>query len=154
MLLRRVMKRDNRPLLKAGDPEAVMRRLMEQRYPIYAEADLIVESRDVPHEVIVAEILAALGRLSGLAAAEPRSETGRAMVRHPAGPATALTRSSDITVRQIHSQCNRYHPADAAATVPVALGERSYEVLIGPGLLARARRPDRRAARADALRQS
>jgi hypothetical protein len=42
------------------DPEAVMRGLMEARYPVYAEADLIVESRDVPHEVIVDEIVAML----------------------------------------------------------------------------------------------
>lgn len=60
VLLRRVMKRDNRPLLKSGDPEGVMRRLMDIRYPIYAEADLQIMSREVPHEVIVAEILAAL----------------------------------------------------------------------------------------------
>ncbi len=44
------MRRDNRPLLKTGDPEDVMRDLMAARYPVYAEADLTVESRDVPHE--------------------------------------------------------------------------------------------------------
>ena len=60
ILLRRVLKRDNRPLLKGGDPETVLRRLMAVRYPIYAEADLVMESRDVPHEVIVDEILASL----------------------------------------------------------------------------------------------
>jgi shikimate kinase len=61
VLMRRVMKRDNRPLLKASDPEAVMRDLMQKRYPVYAEADIVIESRDVPHEVIVDEIVAALG---------------------------------------------------------------------------------------------
>ncbi|MGE0697588.1 MAG: shikimate kinase [Hyphomicrobiaceae bacterium] len=60
VLMRRVMKRDNRPLLKVEDPETVMRRLMEARYPVYAEADLVAESRDVPHEVIVDEIVAML----------------------------------------------------------------------------------------------
>ena len=60
VLMRRVMKRDNRPLLKVADPEAVMRGLMEARYPIYSEADLVVESRDVPHEVIVDEIVTLL----------------------------------------------------------------------------------------------
>lgn len=60
VLMRRVSKRDTRPLLKSGDPEATMRDLMEKRYPIYAEADLTVESRDVPHDVIVNEIIAAL----------------------------------------------------------------------------------------------
>jgi shikimate kinase len=60
LLMRRVMRRDNRPLLKNADPEAVMRRLMVERYPVYAEADVTVESRDVPHEVILDDILAAL----------------------------------------------------------------------------------------------
>lgn len=60
VLMRRVLKRDNRPLLKVGDPEAVMRGLMETRYPVYAEAELVVESRDVPHEVIVDEIVTML----------------------------------------------------------------------------------------------
>lgn len=60
VLMRRVAKRDTRPLLRSGDPEAVMRALMEARYPVYATADITVESRDVPHEVIVAEIIAAL----------------------------------------------------------------------------------------------
>lgn len=65
VLMRRVAKRNTRPLLKTDDPQAVMRRLMEERYPIYAQADLIVESRDVAHEVIVEEIVAALAS-SGL----------------------------------------------------------------------------------------
>jgi shikimate kinase len=60
VLMKRVMKRDTRPLLKTGDPEAVMRNLIQTRYPIYAEADLEVESRDVPHDIIVNEILDAL----------------------------------------------------------------------------------------------
>jgi len=60
VLMRRVSKRDTRPLLKSGDPEATMRDLMANRYPIYAEADITVESRDVPHDVIVNEIIAAL----------------------------------------------------------------------------------------------
>jgi len=73
VLMRRVMKRDNRPLLKVEDPEGVMRGLMEARYPIYAEADLVVESRDVPHEVIVDEIIAMLGSHPLLGGASPAS---------------------------------------------------------------------------------
>lgn len=57
LLVRRVAKRNNRPLLKTGDPEVVMKKLMDVRYPVYAQADVTVESRDVPHEVIVGEIL-------------------------------------------------------------------------------------------------
>ncbi len=62
LLMRRVMKRDNRPLLKSPDPEATMRRLMDERYPVYAEADLTIESRDVPHEVIVTEVITSLAQ--------------------------------------------------------------------------------------------
>jgi shikimate kinase len=62
LLVRRVGKRGNRPLLKGGDPEAVLQSLITTRYPVYAQADLTVESRDVPHEVIVAEIAERLGQ--------------------------------------------------------------------------------------------
>lgn len=67
VLMRRVGKRDCRPLLKNGDPEQVMRSLMQARYPIYAEADLTVESREIPHESIVGEIVLALSRHPALA---------------------------------------------------------------------------------------
>ncbi len=60
VLMRRVMKRADRPLLKTPDPEAVMRELMAIRHPVYAQADLVFESRDVAHDVIVAEILVIL----------------------------------------------------------------------------------------------
>ena len=69
VLMRRVSKRDTRPLLKSGEPETVMRNLMAERYPIYGEADVVVESRDVPHEVIVGEVIEALRRCPALAAA-------------------------------------------------------------------------------------
>ena len=60
VLMKRVGRRDNRPLLAAGDPEKVMKKLMEERYPVYAEADVTVESRDVPHDVIVGAVIDAL----------------------------------------------------------------------------------------------
>ena len=60
VLMKRVGRRDNRPLLAAGDPEKMMKRLMEERYPRYAEADVTVESRDVPHDVIVGAVIDAL----------------------------------------------------------------------------------------------
>ena len=60
VLMERVVRRDHRPLLKTGDPKAVMKRLMDERYPVYASADITVQSRDVPHEVIVTEIMNAL----------------------------------------------------------------------------------------------
>jgi shikimate kinase len=60
LLLQRVMRRDNRPLLKTDDPKAVLERLLAQRRAFYAEADLKIESRDAPHEAVVDEILALL----------------------------------------------------------------------------------------------
>lgn len=67
VLMRRVLKRNNRPLLEK-DPEAVMRQLIDARYPVYAKADLTVESRDLPHDAIVGEIIAALAANPLLAA--------------------------------------------------------------------------------------
>lgn len=60
ILVRRIAKRSNRPLFEGRDPERVVRELMEARDPIYATADIVVESRDVPHDVIVGEIVEAL----------------------------------------------------------------------------------------------
>lgn len=71
VLMRRVTKRDTRPLLKSGDPETVMRQLIETRYPVYAGADITVESRDVAHEAIVDEIVHNLVRSERLAMAPP-----------------------------------------------------------------------------------
>ena len=60
LLLQRVLRRDNRPLLKTDNPRAVLERLLLERQPYYAEADLKVESRDTPHDAVVDEILALL----------------------------------------------------------------------------------------------
>ena len=64
VLLRRVSRRDNRPLLKVENKEEVLRQLIEERYPIYEEADIIVQSEDGPHEETVNEVIAALKRLT------------------------------------------------------------------------------------------
>jgi len=65
VLMRRVKRRSgDRPMLQ-GDPAERVRHLMEERYPVYGEADTMVMSRDVPHETIVNEIVAALaGKLN------------------------------------------------------------------------------------------
>ena len=60
VLMRRVRKRTNRPLLQNADPEGTMRRLIEIRHPVYATADLTVQSHEAPHERIVNEIMSSL----------------------------------------------------------------------------------------------
>ena len=59
VLLRRVRRRDDRPLLKS-DPETTLSRLIDERYPIYAEAAVTVHSREVPHDTMVDEVVDAL----------------------------------------------------------------------------------------------
>jgi shikimate kinase len=68
VLLRRIHKRRNaRPLLQNGDPAETLQRLMAERAPLYAQADITVQSRDIAHETIVAEILSALAGRLGVA---------------------------------------------------------------------------------------
>jgi shikimate kinase len=69
VLTRRIKRRGDRPLLKTADPVETLRRLIDERYPTYAEADLTVESRDVPHDTIVDEIVEGLrGRVAACTA--------------------------------------------------------------------------------------
>ncbi len=65
LLMKRVSKRQDRPLLKTDDPEAVMRNLMDKRYPVYALADVTVESRDVQHGQMVNDVIRALAQWDG-----------------------------------------------------------------------------------------
>jgi shikimate kinase len=61
LLMRRISKRKGeRPMLHTADPAATLRELLAEREPIYAQADLTVQSREVPHDAVVAEILGAL----------------------------------------------------------------------------------------------
>jgi len=62
LLMERVSKKQNRPLLKNDNPRAVLQRLMEERYPVYAAADATVITRDERKEVIAAEVVEALAR--------------------------------------------------------------------------------------------
>ncbi len=63
LLMERVTKRPTRPLLKNGDPRATMEKLMAERYPIYAEADMTVDSNGGPHDTVVQQILSHLASL-------------------------------------------------------------------------------------------
>lgn len=60
VLVERVSRRDTRPLLRTGDKKAVMSKLMDERYPIYAQADIIIDSNAGTHESVVEAILGAL----------------------------------------------------------------------------------------------
>ena len=68
VLYDRVKKRTHRPLLRQGDPKEILARLMNQRYPVYAEADVVVESTAQPAEVTTDQVLEALRRHLGLPA--------------------------------------------------------------------------------------
>lgn len=60
LLMDRVSRKQNRPLLKSPDPRAVMQRLMTERYPVYANASLTVPTRDASKDVIADEVLMAV----------------------------------------------------------------------------------------------
>ena len=60
VLFERVKRRSNRPLLQTEDPEGTLRRLVDLRYPVYALSDITINSRDVPHEAVVDDLLCAL----------------------------------------------------------------------------------------------
>jgi shikimate kinase/3-dehydroquinate synthase len=116
VLMRRVRKRSNRPLLANPDPEGTLRRLMTERYPVYGTADLTVHSRDVPHDVVVGDILQRLAALLlPEAAARAAGDTGdqRSMPIEPAAP-------------------------PAHETVHVPLPGQAYDILIGRGVIGRA----------------
>ena len=65
LMLKRTGRRNNRPLLKRGDPRKILSDLMDQRYPVYGDADLVVDSVDGPPEVTVERVLAALRERTG-----------------------------------------------------------------------------------------
>jgi shikimate kinase len=69
LLFSRVSRRNNRPLLKTANPRDTLRHLIEVRYPVYAEANVTVESRDVPQDVVASETIDAL-----IAHLQPRAE--------------------------------------------------------------------------------
>ncbi len=79
LLLKRVSRRDDRPLLKRGEPREILERLIAERYPVYAEADIVVDSVDGPPSLTVDRVMSALQEL---------------LDRHPEEPAAA---SSEVT---------------------------------------------------------
>jgi shikimate kinase len=76
VLLARVSRRNNRPLLQQSDPRAVLAVLIERRHPVYAEADLVVDSGDGSAEQTTTRVIAALaGCERALQPPEPEDET-------------------------------------------------------------------------------
>lgn len=79
IIMRRVKRRADRPLLQTADPAATVNRLLREREPFYQHADITVASRDVPHDKIVDECLDALqARFAGSAAEQPITSVGAA----------------------------------------------------------------------------
>jgi shikimate kinase len=62
LLLRRVKRKNDRPLLRVDDPGAVLKRMLAEREAVYAEADITVTSLDVPHEAVVEALMKALAQ--------------------------------------------------------------------------------------------
>ena len=108
VLMRRVRKRSNRPLLHTDDPEATMQKLIDERYPVYALANYTIHSGDGPHDLVVEHIMEELERTLP---ADPG--TTQAAAPSPSALATPLP----------------------VKTVPVELGARRYDILIGPHLV-------------------
>jgi shikimate kinase len=60
LLFQRVSRRANRPLLKTANPRETLKKLIEARYPIYAEADITVVSTDVPQDQVASDVIDAI----------------------------------------------------------------------------------------------
>jgi shikimate kinase/3-dehydroquinate synthase len=110
ILMRRVRKRSNRPLLQTANPEETLRKLLAERSPIYGLADFTIESRDGPHETVVDAIISALAR-------RPSAAPGEA-------PPTAVEAPAPLS-----------SASPERREVDVALGERAYKIVIGQGLI-------------------
>jgi shikimate kinase len=75
VLLQRISKRKNeRPMLQTDNPQETLRHLLEVREPTYALADLTVQSREGPHDLIVAEIVSALAAYLDVAVLPERKD--------------------------------------------------------------------------------
>ena len=71
LLLKRTGRRNHRPLLKRGDPRTILGTLIDERYPVYAEADITVDSMDGPPEVTVNNVARRLEATAAWRAGQP-----------------------------------------------------------------------------------
>jgi shikimate kinase/3-dehydroquinate synthase len=120
VIWRRVRKRSHRPLLQGGDPEQILRTLLEQRYPVYARADITVISRDGPQDLAVEEAIEGLAFFLRFSPDPPSLARPRKSAVSPGLPGSGS--------QALASQ----------ARVDVELGARAYVILIGAGLIAEA----------------
>ena len=74
VLLQRVSRRNNRPLLKGGDKREILERLIDERYPAYAEADLTIESGSESPDITVSRVIDALKSIEKTGSAEAATE--------------------------------------------------------------------------------
>src|SRR5579871_744254 len=72
-LVKRTAGRTHRPILNAGDPREILSRLIEKRHPLYAEADIAVDTADQPADVTVDQVIAALRDLAARTAKSPET---------------------------------------------------------------------------------
>jgi shikimate kinase len=66
VLVERTARRGGRPLLKDGDHRATLKKMMEERYPVYAESDIVVDTGDDPLEVTSKQVAASLDTFLGI----------------------------------------------------------------------------------------
>jgi shikimate kinase/3-dehydroquinate synthase len=140
VLWRRVRKRSHRPLLQSADPETTLRTLLEQRYPYYARADVTVASRDGPHELAVEEIISAIEFFMRFSPEPPLLSPLRDMnAAKSTAPVEIGSPVGDFLFDPPpEGGAEPAERAAAVARVEVELGARSYDILIGPGLIAKA----------------
>ncbi|MBR1248579.1 shikimate kinase [Bradyrhizobium sp. AUGA SZCCT0169] len=95
VIMKRVKRRADRPLLQTEDPVATVARLLEAREPVYRGADLTILSRDVPHDRIVDECMDALrGRLCGAAAPPAQESTTKESTTTATAPTDGIRATS------------------------------------------------------------
>jgi shikimate kinase/3-dehydroquinate synthase len=121
LLLRRVRRKNDRPLLQTHDPAATLRKLMEERNPTYALADVRVESRDAPQETMVDETLKTLAEGLPSIDARRRERRNRESLESMISPSLGVDQ--------------HFHATARTESVHVALGDRSYDIVIGSGVM-------------------
>lgn len=112
-LVKRVARRDDRPLLRDANPREVLLKLMAQRYPIYAEADWVIDSRDGPHSATVEAVIRTLSlRLPPASppVSSPVSQPDAAAAPPPATSAQEPRRSASRPARR---SGHRHRPRSA-----------------------------------------